>query len=142
MPQLTAGQTAKVLVTFTLKDGTVVPASPDGQPLEIPVGQPCGFKAIDDSLPTMSVGDTKEMNLAPEEAFGMPDPNLRMEIPREQLGTDEEPQPGMPLQMQNEEGQVMMAIIHEVTPTHIRVDANHPLAGEELDCKIEVVGVA
>ncbi len=82
MSQLTEGQTAKVVVTFTMKDGTIVPATPNSEPMDMVVGQPCGFKPIDDTLPTLSVGETKTMNLQPEDAFGMPDPNMVMEIPR------------------------------------------------------------
>ncbi len=142
MSQLAAGQTAKVLITFTLKDGTEVPTSPDGTPLELVVGQPCGFKAVDDSLPSMSVGETKTMSLEAEEAFGMPDPNLRFEVPVGNIQGDGQLVPGTAIQMQSDDGQQMTAIIHEVTDTVVRVDANHPLAGEALDCKIEVVGVA
>ncbi len=46
----------------------------------------------------------------------------------------------MSMQMQTPEGQNMVAMVHEVTDTYVKVDANHPLAGEELEFKIEVVG--
>ncbi len=139
MSALSDGQKAKIVVTFTTKDGTVVPASPPGEPLEMVVGQPCGFKPIDETLPTLSVGESKTMTLQPQEAFGMPDPNLVMEIERHLIETEDELQPGMSMQMQNPEGQVMVAIIHEVNESSVTVDANHPLAGEELEFKIEVV---
>ncbi|SCA57239.1 Peptidyl-prolyl cis-trans isomerase [Candidatus Terasakiella magnetica] len=139
MSQLVNAQTAKVHITFTLEDGTVVPASPDGQPVELVVGEPCGFKAVDDALPTMAVGEERTLQLTAEEAFGLPDPNLRFEIERAQVQAEGDIQPGMAMQMDNGDGQVMTAIIHEVTETTVRVDANHPLAGEALACKIEVV---
>lgn len=142
MSQLSNGQTAKVLITFTMTDGTEVPTSPDGTPLEIVVGQPCGFKPVDDALTQMSVGDVKEMNLTPEEGFGMPNPALRFEVPVGNIQGEGQLVAGTAIQMQSEDGQPMTAIIHEVTDTVVRVDANHPLAGEHLVCKIEVVGVA
>ncbi|NVJ90932.1 MAG: FKBP-type peptidyl-prolyl cis-trans isomerase [Methylocystaceae bacterium] len=142
MSDLTTGQKVKLEVTFTLKDGTVVPASPPGEPLEMVVGEPCGFKPIDDTLPTLSMGETTTKSLQPEEAFGMPDPNLVMEIERHLIETEDELQPGMSMQMQNPEGQVMVAIIHEVNESSVTVDANHPLAGEELEFKITVLEAA
>ncbi|MDV7339720.1 FKBP-type peptidyl-prolyl cis-trans isomerase [Terasakiella sp. A23] len=142
MSNLTAGQKVKIEVTFTMNDGTVVPASPPGEPLEMVVGEPCGFKPIDDTLPGMSVGETVTKKLQPEEAFGMPNADLVMEIERSMIETSEEIQVGMSMQMQTPEGQNMMAMIHEVTETTVTVDANHPLAGEELDFKIEVLEVA
>ncbi len=142
MSNLTQGQKVKIEVSFTMNDGTVVPASPPGEPLEMVVGEPCGFKPIDDALPTLSLGEPVTKKLTPEEAFGMPDPNLVMEIEKAMIETEDELQVGMSMQMQNPEGQVMVAIIHEVTDTTVTVDANHPLAGEELDFKIEVLEVA
>ncbi|NVK17194.1 MAG: peptidylprolyl isomerase [Methylocystaceae bacterium] len=142
MSDLTAGQKVKLEVTFTLKDGTVVPATPPGEPLEMVVGEPCGFKPIDDTLPTLSIGETTTKTLMPEDAFGMPDPNLVMEIEKQMIQSDDELQVGMSMQMQTPEGQQMVAIIHEVTDTTVTVDANHPLAGEELDFKITVLEAA
>jgi len=142
MSDLTAGQKVKLEVTFTLKDGTVVPATPPGEALEMVVGEPCGFKPIDDALPGLSVGETATKTLQPEDAFGMPDPNLVMEIEKEMIQSDSELQPGMSMQMQTPEGQNMVAIIHEVTDTTVTVDANHPLAGEELEFKITVLEAA
>lgn len=139
MSQLSAGQKVKVTVTFTMNDGTVVPASPNNEPMEMTVGQETGFKPIDDTLPTLSVGESKKLKLSPEEAFGMPDANLVMEIPRAEIQTDEEITVGMQMQMQTPEGQTMVAMIHDVTDTFVKVDANHPLAGEELDFEITVV---
>lgn len=140
MTLLSQGQAVKLTVTFTMNDGTVVPASPEGQPLEMVVGQPCGFKPIDDALPTMSADGIKSVTLQPEEAFGMPDPNLVMEIPRDQINADSDIAPGMHMQMETPEGQQMVAMIHDVTDTMVRVDANHPLAGEVLEMKIQIVG--
>lgn len=140
MTQLTSGQAVKLKVTFTLNDGTVVPASPEDQPMEMVVGQESGFKPIDDALAEMDADEVKSVSLTPDEAFGMPDPNLVMEIPREQVQAEGDIAPGMHMQMQTPEGQQMVAIIHEVTDTYIKVDANHPLAGEDLEMKVQVVG--
>ncbi|WP_135081722.1 FKBP-type peptidyl-prolyl cis-trans isomerase [Terasakiella sp. SH-1] len=140
MSQLENGQTVKVLVTFTMEDSTVIPASPDGTPLELIVGEPCGFVAIDTALPSMSMGESRTLKLSPDEAFGMPDPNLRFDVPRTSIQVEGDLQPGVALQMNGEDGQVFTAIVHEVSETSVLVDANHPLAGEALECKIDVVG--
>ncbi|WP_417783273.1 FKBP-type peptidyl-prolyl cis-trans isomerase [Terasakiella pusilla] len=142
MSNLAAGQKVKIEVTFTTEDGTVVPASPPGEPLEMIIGEPCGFKPIDDALESISLGETVNKKLSPAEAFGMPDPNLVMEIEKNMIQTDEELQVGMSMQMQTPEGQTMVAIIHQVTDTTVTVDANHPLAGEELDFKLTVLEAA
>lgn len=140
MSQLSNGQAVKLKVTFTMNDGTVVPASPEDQPLEMVVGQECGFKPIDDALATMNADEIKTVTLSPQEAFGMPDPALVMEIPRDQINVDGDIEPGMHMHMQTPEGQQMVAMVHDVSEHFVKVDANHPLAGEELEMKIQVVG--
>jgi len=141
MAQLEQGQKVKVEVTFTMQDGTIVPASPPGEPLEMMVGQETGFKPIDDALANLDGDAPYKKHLKAEEAFGLPDPALVMDLPREQIESEDKLEPGMSMQMQDPEGNVSVAVIHEVSETTVRVDANHPLAGENLDMTVTVVGL-
>ncbi|WP_417819373.1 FKBP-type peptidyl-prolyl cis-trans isomerase [Terasakiella sp.] len=141
MAQLEQGQKVKVEVTFTMQDGTVVPASPPGEPLEMVIGQQTGFKPIDDALVELDAETPYKKHLSAEEAFGLPDPNLMMEIPRNQIESEDTLEPGMSMQMQDPNGNISVAMIHEVSETTVRVDANHPLAGENLDMTVTLVGL-
>ncbi|MCK4837760.1 MAG: peptidylprolyl isomerase, partial [Desulfobulbaceae bacterium] len=64
-----------------------------------------------------------------------------IEAPRDQVPTDITPEVGQQLQMGGPNGEVVVVVITEVTDTHIKLDANPPLAGKDLNFDIELVSI-
>ncbi|MFN2137384.1 MAG: peptidylprolyl isomerase, partial [Candidatus Promineifilaceae bacterium] len=97
---------------------------------------------LESQLYGMSVGDKKEVTVAPEDAYGEFDPDRQDTIPRDILPADYEPVPGDPLQLRDtQSNEVFEVYVVEVDDDEVVVDFNHPLAGQTLNFAVEIVDV-
>jgi len=87
------------------------------------------------------VGEKRTLNIPVEEAYGPKNDELIMEFPKENIPADLNPQVGMDLQMSNPQGQVFPVKVAAINAEFITLDANHPLAGEDLIFDIELVEI-
>lgn len=122
-------------------DGQVVDSSEGRGPLEYTQGAGMIIKGLEESLQGLKIGEEKHVVVQPSEGYGVVDENAIIEIPRQNLGLDEEPQEGMILQLQNQTGQSMAGKIVEVKESSLMLDFNHPLAGKELVFDVKIVGI-
>src|SRR3712207_3844508 len=90
----------------------------------------------------MSVGEKKTVHIPADEAYGQKDENRVVEFPRANFPADLKPEVGMQLNMTNGSGQVIPVVIVEVGEDSVILDANHPLAGQDLIFDIELVDIA
>jgi peptidylprolyl isomerase len=122
-------------------DGTVFDSSRDKEPLTVPLGQKRVIRGFEDALKDLAVGDTKEVTIPPEKAYGPYREELVTEVARslfsENLGLRE----GQRLQLKNPDGIVTTAHVKKVGEEKVTLDANHPLAGETLVFDIEVLEI-
>ena len=125
--------------TGTFEDGSVFDSSEEEKPMEVLAGKGMLIKGLDDVLVGMNVGDEKEVNLTPDDGYGHPRDELVQTVPKSQLGDEVTPEVGMTLGVQSPDGQVFPAVIKEVKDDDIILDANHPLAGKNINFKIKVV---
>lgn len=137
------GSKIKVDYVGTLEDGTVFDASEKhGKLLEFEAGSGQVIKGFDDAVLGMKLDEEKEITLQPEEAYGSAKPELKKEVPRDQLPKDQEPKAGMILLIGLPNGQQLPARIVAVTKEKVTLDLNHPLAGKVLKFKITVKEIA
>lgn len=137
------GSKVKVDYVGTLEDGTVFDASKKhGKLLEFEAGSGQVIKGFDDAVLGMNLDEEKEITLQPEEAYGSAKPELKKEVPRDQLPKDQEPKAGMILLIGLPNGQQLPARIIAVTKEKVTLDLNHPLAGKVLKFKIIVKEIA
>ena len=141
MQQVKAGDTVKVHYHGRLTDGTVFDSSEGREPLEFEVGSGMVIKGFDNGLMGMVIGDKKTIEIAVEEAYGPKDPEMIMEFPIDRFPTDMKPEIGMQLNMTNSQGQHIPVVIVEVKQDAVILDANHPLAGEDLIFDLELVEI-
>ena len=136
------GNKVKVHYTGKLDDGTVFDSSRErDEPLEFTVGNQEVIPGVEKAVEGMSEGETKEVNIPSEEAYGEHDPNRVMDIPKSELPDDVDPQEGMLLQGQTGDGQTVRLQIVSVGDDTIKADANHPLAGKALNFDLELMEV-
>lgn len=138
------GSTVQLDYEGRLENGDVFDSSKHGDhshPLEFEVGAGHVIKGFDQAVLGMKEGDEKEFTLKPEEAYGMPNPNMLKKVPRSLLPKDQEPKPGMMLVLGAPNGQQIPAKIAEVNEKEVTLDLNHPLAGKTLIFKIKIVSV-
>ena len=135
-------KTVKVHYTGTLNDGPKFDSSYDrGEPLEFVCGAGMMIKGFDEAVKEMVVGEIKDIHLMPEEAYGQPDPNAIFKVELAQLPGAEALEVGQQVYLQNSMGQPFPVKVLEKDETTITFDANHEMAGKELNFKIELVEV-
>lgn len=142
MSKAKEGNTVKVHYTGTLKNGEVFDSSKEKNPLEFTLGEGQLIPGFEKAVIGMSVGDSTTINIPSAEAYGDSREDLIIAVPKDQLPKEIEPQVGMQLQVNQENGQPVPVRIAEITETELKLDANHPLAGEDLTFDIELVNVA
>ena len=141
MSQAKSGDTVKIHYTGTLSDGSTFDSSAGRDPLEFVLGSGQVIPGFDTAVEGMAVGDSKNVQIAPEDAYGPRHEQLIQEVPKTALPDDMTPEVGMGLQSQTPDGQVMQLTVTEVGDATITVDANHPLAGQTLNFDIELVAI-
>lgn len=147
MPQLVldgknAGRNVKVHYRGTFNDGTQFDSSYDrGEPLEFICGAGMMIRGFDQAVADMDQGQVVEIHLMPEEAYGMPDPERIITIEIAQLPGSENLNVGERVYLRNMNGQPFPVTVTEKDETNITLDANHEMAGKELNFRIELVEV-
>jgi peptidylprolyl isomerase len=142
MSQAKTGDTVHVHYTGTLEDGTEFDSSAGRDPLEFTVGSGQVIPGFENAVEGMAVGDSKSVNISPEEGYGHRNEQMVQEVPKSALPDDLEPKEGMGLQAQGQDGKVINLTVTSVAGDTITVDANHPLAGKTLNFAIELVKIA
>ena len=137
-----ANKTCRVHYTGTFNDGTKFDSSYDrGEPLEFVCGAGMMIKGFDEAVKDMEVGQVVDVHLMPEEAYGMPDPQRIFTISLEQLPGAEKLEAGQRVYLSNSMGQPFPVKVVNRDEKTITFDANHEMAGKELNFKIELVEV-
>ncbi len=135
-------KTCKVHYTGTFNDGTKFDSSYDrGETLDFVCGAGMMIKGFDDAVKDMEVGQVVDIHLMPEEAYGMPDPDNIFTMEISKLPGAENLSVGQKAYLQNEMGQPIPVTVTACDETNITFDANHEMAGKELNFKIELVEV-
>lgn len=142
MTQIKSGDTVAIHYTGTLLDGSTFDSSEGRDPLSFTVGSGEIIPGLDTAMPGLAVGDTKKVEIAAVDAYGPLNPELRQAIPREGIPDDIPLEIGTQLQMQTPEGQAMPVTVVDADEATVTLDANHPLAGQDLIFDIEVVSIS
>lgn len=140
MKQAGKGDTVKVHYTGVLKDGTVFDSSRDRGAMEVTLGSGTLIPDFEDALVGMSVGETKQLQVPAANAYGPRREELVIRVGSSEFPPHLVPQEGLKLNLKGPEDQVIQAVITEVSGDSVAIDANHPLAGEDLTFDIELTG--
>lgn len=141
MTTVKTGDTVRIHYTGTLKDGSRFDSSEGRDPLEFTVGGGQIIPGLDSAIPGMAVGEAKTVEVSCDEAYGPVNPDARQAIPREGIPDDIPLEIGSRLQMQTPEGQAVPVTVVAVDEATVTLDANHPLAGQDLTFAIELVEI-
>ena len=141
MQQVKSGDKVKVHYHGRLTSGETFDSSAGREPLEFEVGSGMVIKGFDDGVIGMKVGDKKTINIPAENAYGEKNQEMIINYPKEQFPEGIVLEVGTPLVMSNPSGQQFQVKIAEVKDDTVVLDANHPLAGEELIFDLELVEI-
>lgn len=137
-----AGKTCRTHYRGTFNDGTQFDSSYDrGEPLEFVCGAGQMIKGFDEAVAQMEVGQIVDIHLMPEDAYGMPDPDAVFTVETAQLPGSEDLKVGQQVYLTNQYGQPFPVKVIDKDETSVTFDANHEMAGKELNFQIELVEV-
>ena len=130
----------KVHYTGTFNDGTKFDSSYDrGEPLEFVCGAGMMIKGFDEAVKNMNIGEIVDVHLMPEEAYGRPDPANVITVAFEDMPGSENLEIGNQVYLTTPYGQQFPVKVVDKDKETITPDANHEMAGKELNFKIELL---
>jgi FKBP-type peptidyl-prolyl cis-trans isomerase SlyD len=135
-------QNSVVTLHYTLKDndGNIIDQSDDGSFLYLH-GAMNIIPGLENALAGKSAGDELSVKVSPEEGYGEKDPQRIQEVPKEMFENSAEIQPGVQFHAQGPDGNPVVVTVVEVKDEAVVIDANHALAGVDLNFEVKVVDV-
>jgi len=118
-------------------DGQTLDASERGQPLPFLEGSGQIIPKLEEEIKDMQEGDKKVVKIEAKDAYGEIRDNMYMDVPKEELA-HLPLEIGSHLRLQLGEGEQVVRVT-KMGDTHVTLDGNHPLAGQNLEFDIEMV---
>lgn len=141
MTKAESGDTVRVHYTGRTDSGQEFDSSRDRDPLEVKLGQGQVIPGFEAALSGMEAGDTKTVTIPEAEAYGPRREELVHQVPRTDIPAEIDLEPGRTLMAHTPDGNQLQLVVREVGEEAVTVDANHPLAGENLTFDLEMVDV-
>jgi FKBP-type peptidyl-prolyl cis-trans isomerase 2/predicted Fe-Mo cluster-binding NifX family protein len=136
------GKTVRVHYVGTFNDGEKFDSSYDrGEPLEFLCGAGMMISGFDRAVAEMEVGDVLDAHLMPEEAYGMPRPEMIITVRKADVQGSEELEAGDRVYLTDQLGRPFEALVAATDEENITFDCNHQMAGKELNFRIELVEI-
>lgn len=129
-----------VTIHYTLKndEGEVLDSSREREPLSYLEGAQNIISGLEKALTDKDKGDEASVALTPEEGYGEINEELVQPVPSSAFEGVDKVEPGMQFQAQTPGGPQIVRVV-EVGDETVTIDANHPLAGQNLNFEVEVV---
>jgi FKBP-type peptidyl-prolyl cis-trans isomerase 2 len=139
MGQAKEGDTVKVHYTVKLGDGTVIGSTTDHEPLQFTIGEGQILPGFEQALVGMNPGESKTIDVPADQAFGPHLDEMVVVVDRSKLPEDFNPKVGEQVQFRQGDGQIATVLVTDVSELSITIDANHPLAGQDLTFDIQFI---
>ena len=139
--QATTGDTVLFHYTGSLRDGTVFDSSSGRDPLRVTLGSGQVIRGVDDALTGMAPGQEKTVTIEAEGAYGPHRPELLHEVQRAAIPPEVDLEIGQQLEGRDTSGQSLRLTVVEVADNMVTLDANHPLAGQDLRFDLQLVEI-
>jgi len=141
MAQAKIGDIVKVHYTGKLVDGTIFDSSKDREPLGFELGKKLVIPGFENAVVGMELKETKTINIPASEAYGSYNKDLVASIAKKSFPENIEIQVGQKFELKQPDGAVIVVEVTNVENDQVIVDANHPLAGEDLIFEIELIDI-
>jgi FKBP-type peptidyl-prolyl cis-trans isomerase SlyD len=120
-------------------DGELVDGLAPDEPLAVVHGFGELLPAVEQSLEGMTAGQSKTVTLRPKDAYGPRRPDAVLEVDRDEFPPEVEP--GDRYELENAEGGLLVLKVLDVDDARVVLDANHPLAGQNVRFELTVLEV-
>lgn len=135
------GDTVRINYTGRLTDGTEFDSSAGGEPLQFTLGAGQVIPGLEARVIGMETGSKSTVTIPSQEAYGPHHAEAVQSMDRATVPPDLELRVGSRLQARTADGRVVPLTVVELDETSVKVDANHPLAGQDLVFDIELVEI-
>lgn len=135
------GDKVKVHYRGSLVDGDVFDSSEGHDPLEFTIGSGQVIVGFDKAVTGMEVGEKRSVQIPFQNAYGERKTEMVLAVPTNQVPADLELEVGMDLEMGGADGELLKVHVVEITDDTVTLDANPPLAGEDLNFDLELVSI-
>lgn len=138
------GASSTVIFHFDIKlaDGSAAESTRvHNKPAKSQMGDGSLSPAFEAQLMGLTAGDSKTFTLAPQDAFGMPNPDNIYYVDRSRFSLEAPAQVGMIIGFAMPDGSELPGLVREVVGDSVTIDFNHPLAGQTLTFSVEIVQV-
>jgi len=136
------GNRVKVQFVGRLDDGTIFGECTVEKPLEFTLGEEAIIPGFVEAVQGMEPGQSKSVQVPPEKGFGVYDPDKKIAFKRERFTQREPISQGMEVAVKDTAGNEHLGRVDSVTDESVKLDMNHPLAGQQLKFDIRLLEVA
>jgi len=157
MAQAKNGDKVRVHYTGTLEDGSIFDSSEASAdecsddscgcgsqangPLEFVIGEGSLIPKFEAAVVGLEPGQKVRVKIASEDAYGPRAEEMVAVIERSEIPADINPEPGQQMEVILQDGTAMPVLVTGATDTTVTLDANHPLAGQDLTFDITLVEI-
>jgi peptidylprolyl isomerase len=141
MSEVKTGDVVSVEYTGKLDNQVIFDSTENRDPLHFIVGSGSLIEKFEEAVIGLKVGDTRSIKIGYQDAYGPVQPDAIMEVSKSDMPEGLPLEVGMPLRYIGADGQYGVVKVVEIRENSVMVDANHPLAGENLNFDIKVVGI-
>jgi FKBP-type peptidyl-prolyl cis-trans isomerase SlyD len=139
---LTVARDRVVRFHYVIRDeaGLELESTRDGEPLAVLQGRGNVLRGVEQALEGHVAGDSLEVTLPPDQAFGARREDWTQRVPKKYLPDAKRLKPGAATVLRTQEGPRPVTVI-KVGSKVVDVDLNHPRAGMTLTFDLEIVEV-
>jgi FKBP-type peptidyl-prolyl cis-trans isomerase SlyD len=131
-----------VTMDYTLTvDDEIVDSSAEEGPIQFLHGHGNIIPGLEAHLGGLKVGESLRVSVAPKDAYGEFDSEQIVDIPLDEFPEEICVEPGVELEMKDQDGDQLFARIISVGKSRAKLDFNHPLAGKQLNFDITIVAL-
>lgn len=141
MEQIKIGDIVSVIYKASLDNGDVFDSCDNTNPLIFKVGENRLLQKFEDAVIGMKKGENKKLHIKSVDAYGEYDESLILDVDKSFFPEGLEPEIGLPIQLRMTNGSYGIGIIKDIKDRTVIIDANHPLAGKNLNFDLTVVGI-
>lgn len=135
------GDTVKIHYTGKLEDGQVFDTSKGHDPLEFTIGEGRIIPGFEEAVVGMEPGEQKTVSIPPDKAYGPHHPEMVQEVEKSAIPSEIDLQEGMQLEATQPDQSTVILTVVGVGDDTVTLDANHPLAGQDLTFELELVEI-
>ena len=141
VPEAKPGDKVRVRCTVRCEDGREFGTPPEELELEFTVGSGEAIPGLEQAVTGMRAGRSKTVAIPASLAYGPHFDSKVLDVDRRLFPAGENPEPGQHVEMTGHNGVTQLARVTEVSDTRVKLDANHPLAGQQLTLHIHLVNI-